>query len=236
MLASFLLSAPILSSTAASAPASVDAMQRSLMLCFYGTNSAFLETISHRDPQSPICGPTDEHNWTGIGCADGLIRSIKYDHVQIPDFRVAYLPGTAVDVILPGNSIQAEIDTAQLPRELQHCNIRANKIFGTFNMTTLPRNLRTLSARYNQISGIVCLRHLPPQIAYIELSNNKISATRVYYGEIPSSTKSIELMDNNVKRLKPFPGVFLNENEFVVYKNAIVAVQELYDSMGHMVD
>ena len=141
----------------------------------------------------------DIEDWPGFTCESDDIE-IGWISMHL-EGSLAYQfmpPRTIIFLVQIGQrAIRSSLETADLPRGLQHFIAQRQAHFGTLDMTSLPPALISFDVWVNIFEGTINLTALPSNIKNISISYNKLSGS-IDISALPESLKRLSLDHNNL--------------------------------------
>mmetsp|Transcript_21361 Transcript_21361/g.33209 ORF Transcript_21361/g.33209 Transcript_21361/m.33209 type:complete len:223 (-) Transcript_21361:159-827(-) len=165
-----------------------------LMIGLYGiTHSLRRELVSRRfvrdgDRMNNVCA------WNGVSCAQNsnVITKISWAKSQVPiRMELGWIPPTTQELILKNVSVNTQINTRVLPRDLKVCEMTKCGLRGELDLQTLPqKQLKSVSLENNCLAGRIHFVSLPATIERINLSNNRFRSLVIVNSSLPDGFES----------------------------------------------
>ena len=156
----------------------------------------------------------DIEDWPGFTCESDDIE-IGWISMHL-EGSLAYQfmpPRTIIFLVQIGQrAIRSSLETADLPRGLQHFIAQRQAHFGTLDMTSLPPALISFDVWVNIFEGTINLTALPSNIKNISISYNKLSGS-IDISALPESLKKLYLDHNNLSGTILFESLPANSNK-----------------------
>ena len=146
----------------------------------------------------------DVSEWASSGSVqvvfvDDRVTQIEFKWMAYTDkqFPFAFIPPLVTSFSLIGCSLHGTLETAVLPQNLLHLNVRTNKLHGPLNFKGFPRKLQILSIGGNCFSGNCALGELPSTLVRFAANDNYFEG-ELSLNDLPEALESLEVARNQL--------------------------------------